>query len=174
MAKNIYGGGSTTNEHGLRFEQETKLIDALKDNGLKINSLNQVFQNENYVGLIISKGDLYKNFLKPRGVDYKKYISKKLIPDDAFFNELNKTVYIIEKKFQSCAGSVDEKLQTCDFKRKQYLKLFNNEHIQFNVEYIYVLNDWFKQDSYKDVLDYIQSMNCHYYFNTIPINILNL
>ena len=36
---------------------------------------------------------------------------------------VRETLFIIEVKYQQVEGSVDEKLQTCDFKRKQYLKL---------------------------------------------------
>ena len=66
----------------------------------------------------------------------------------------------------------DEKLQTCDFKRKQYLKLV--QALELKVEYVYVLNDWFKDPSYKDVLDYINSVNCHYKFNELPLAWLGL
>lgn len=63
-------------------------------------------------------------------------VSKKLLPDEAFINNITRTIYIIEKKFQHRAGSVDEKLQTCDFKLKQYKKLANL--VGFDVEYIYI------------------------------------
>ena len=69
-------------------------------------------------------------------------------------------------------GSVDEKLQTCDFKKKQYKKLLSQ--INIDVEYIYLLSDWFKKPEYKDVLDYIISVGCSYYFNYIPLDKLNL
>jgi hypothetical protein len=78
----------------------------------------------------------------------------------------------VEIKFQSVAGSVDEKLQTCDFKTKQYKKLMSQLNIE--VEYIYILNDWFKKPEYKDTLDYIISVNCQYYFQYIPLHKLNL
>lgn len=42
------------------------------------------------------------------------------------------------------------------------------------VEYVYVLNDWFRKKEYKDVLDYIQSVNCHYKFNELPLSWLGL
>lgn len=80
---------------------------------------------------------------------------------------VRETLFIIEVKYQQVAGSVDEKLQTCDFKRKQYLKLV--APLGLKVEYVYVLNDWFKQPQYKDVLDYIHSVNCHYKFNELPL-----
>jgi hypothetical protein len=85
---------------------------------------------------------------------------------------VRETLFIIEVKYQQVAGSVDEKLQTCDFKRKQYVKLV--APLGLKVEYVYVLNDWFKNPSYKDVLDYINSVNCHYKFNELPLSWLGL
>lgn len=46
--------------------------------------------------------------------------------------------------------------------------------LNIDVEYIYILNDWFKQPKYKDVLDYIISVHCQYYFNYIPLKKLGL
>ena len=42
------------------------------------------------------------------------------MPDESFFNIKTNKLIIIEKKWQQIEGSVDEKLQTCDFKKKQY------------------------------------------------------
>ena len=87
-------------------------------------------------------------------------------------NFANNTVYIIEKKFQHDAGSVDEKLQTCDFKKKQYQKLLYDT--PYDVEYLYVCNDWFEQACYRDVHKYIESVECHIFFNEIPLDFLEL
>jgi hypothetical protein len=107
-----------------------------------------------------------------KNIEFNKVISKKLLPDEAFVNEVEKMLYIIEKKFQHQPGTVDEKLQTCDFKLKQYKKLANLNG--YDVKYIYLLSDWFKQDQYKDVLEYINSVNCYYYFNEISIDVLGI
>jgi hypothetical protein len=40
-------------------------------------------------------------------------------------------------------------------KKQQYTKLFKPLNIE--VEYIYILNDWFHKTEYKDVLNYIGS-----------------
>lgn len=40
---------------------------------------------------------------------------------------------MIEYKFQKDAGSVDEKLQTCDLKKKQYKKLLSNLIWKWNI-----------------------------------------
>ena len=124
------------------------------------------------IGRLTQKNRLYKDFLEPLGVDWKDYLSKRMLPDDCFVNYRDKTVYIIEKKFQSSAGSVDEKLQTCDFKRKQYKKLFSS--IGYDIQYIYLLCDWFRKPEYRDVLQYIKEVGCDYYFNEIPLQVLNI
>ena len=102
----------------------------------------------------------------------KKYISKKLLPDEAIYVIVNNTLFIIEMKFQKVTGSVDEKLQTCDFKKKQYRKLMAPLNIE--VEYIYILNDWFRKPEYKDTLDYVISTGCQYYFHYLPLKKLGL
>jgi len=111
--------------------------------------------------------------LEEKGIGYKKLISKKLLPDDAIFVIINNTMFILEIKFQSGSGSTDEKLQTCDFKIKQYRKLLARLNVE--VKYIYILNDWFKKPEYKDVLDYIISIEgCSYYFNYLPLQKIGL
>lgn len=170
--KNTVGGGAQTNVNGLKFEQETSLKDALLEAGFLLTPTNMIYIGKEEIGKLAQKYSLYKGFLEPNGVDWKTILSKRMLPDDCFVNWKNKTVYIIEKKFQSSAGSVDEKLQTCDFKKKQYQKLFSE--INYDVQYIYLLCDWFKRPEYKDVLNYILSVGCKYYFNEIPLSALNL
>ena len=117
------------------------------------------------------KHGLYK-YLSSHGVNYRKHISKRLLPDEALYVIVRNTLYIIEMKFQKVVGSVDEKLQTCDFKKKQYKKLMSQLNIE--VEYIYILDDWFKKPEYKDTLDYIISVGCQYYFKYLPLKKLGL
>ncbi len=123
------------------------------------------------VARIFKKHGFY-NFLKEIEIDWKKYISKQLLPDDSIYVIINNTLYIIECKHQQAAGSVDEKLQTCDFKKKEYQKLMAPANIK--VQYMYLLDNWFRDPKYKDVLDYIISVGCQYYFEYIPLVELGL
>ena len=84
----------------------------------------------------------------------------------------DKKLFIVEIKFQEVGGSVDEKLQTCDFKKKQYQKIVYS--LGLKVEYVYVLCNWFKHPKYKDTLDYIKSMDCYYFFEDLPLKFLGL
>ena len=167
---NKVGGGAQTNLNGLRFEQTTDLrviIETLP--GFTVTG-NAVFRDGVQIALLCGKHELYRYLLEHKKVDHKAHLSKKLLPDEAIL--VDDTVYVIEKKFQSGSGSVDEKLQTCDFKRKQYAKLLSAAGLK--VHYIYVLNDWFQQPEYKDVHDYIESVGCKYFFNEIPLSAIGL
>lgn len=170
MKKDGIGGAST--KTGLRFEGKVDFLTFIKSQKDYSTKGSEIFYKNEKVGLTFKKYGLYK-FLEENGVDCKKIISKKLLPDDAIFVITRNTLFIIEVKFQEVAGSTDEKLQTCDFKIKQYRKLLSQ--INIDVEYIYILNDWFKKPGYKDVLDYIISINgCSYYFNYLPLKKIGL
>ena len=175
MIKGGIGGGNTIT--GLHFEDKANFQNLLKKiDGYEITAVNgksgeSVFFQGNIVARCFKKHGFYK-FLEENNIDWKSLISKKLLPDDALLVIIRETLFIIEVKFQQVAGSVDEKLQTCDFKRKQYLKLVSS--LELKVEYVYVLSDWFKKPEYKDVLDYIHSVNCHYKFNELPLAWLGL
>lgn len=169
MIKNGKGGGNT--KTGLVFEGKVDLSTFLsKLPGYSLSG-DLVFYNNEKVARVFKKHGFY-DFLKELGIDWEKVISKKLLPDDSIYVIINNTLFIIECKFQQVSGSVDEKLQTCDFKKKQYQKLMALANI--DVEYIYLLSDWFKDPKYKDVLDYIISVRCQYYFEYIPLKKLGL
>lgn len=163
------GGGNTIT--GLNFEKERDILEILKKAKNYSIKNNIIYYKEKEVARSYRKQGLYRIFTE-KGVDWRKLISKRLFPDEAIYVIINNTLYIIEMKYQKVAGSVDEKLQTCDFKRKQYCKLMAPLNIE--VEYIYILNDWFKSPSYKDTLDYVISVGCHYYFNYLPLQKLGL
>lgn len=169
---NTVGGGAQTNLHGLHFEQTTELRDVF-DNHPQYSVIDNFIYNGNIkIATLFQKSSLYKDLLIPNGIDYKKIISKKMLPDDAILVHSTSTLFIIEKKFQSNAGSVDEKLQTCDFKKKQYTKLL--QPLNIKVEYCYFLSDWFLKEEYTDVKEYIASVGCRYFFNEIPLEYLGL
>ena len=163
------GGGNT--KTGLIFEGKTDILTFLsKQEGYTIKE-NIVFFEGKEVARTYKKYSFYK-FLEDNGIVWQDLISKRLLPDDSIYVIINNTLYIIEVKFQKVAGSVDEKLQTCDFKKKQYQKLLAKLNVE--VEYIYILSNWFKKPEYKDVLDYIQSVKCQYYFEYLPLQKIGL
>ncbi len=170
MIKSGKGGGNTRT--GLVFEGKTDLSTFLSQQPHYSISGHDVYYNENKVAEVYKKYNFYSVFLTKLNINWKNYISKRLLPDDSIFVLLNNKLFIIECKHQEVAGSVDEKLQTCDFKKRQYKKLMAPANI--DVEYIYLLDDWFRKEQYKDVLNYIHSVGCDYYFEYIPLQRLGL
>ena len=170
MKKGGIGGANT--KTGLYFEGKVDFLTFIaKQQNYSVKG-NTIFYNGKKVALSFKKYGLYK-YLEENGVDYKKIISKRLLPDDAIFVIVNNTLFILEIKFQEVAGSTDEKLQTCEFKIKQYKKLLSQLNVE--VQYVYILNDWFKKPEYRDVLDYIISIDgCSYYFNYLPLQKIGL
>lgn len=175
MKEKGFGGANTLT--GLNFERHVCFQTLLASKpGYELKTISgkagkSVFFKGQEVARCFRKNEFYK-FLDEEGVDWKPILSKRLLPDDALLVIVRETLFIIEVKYQQVAGSVDEKLQTCDFKRKQYLKLVTP--LGLKVEYVYVLNDWFKDPTYKDVLAYIHSVNCHYKFGSLPLAWLGL
>jgi hypothetical protein len=175
MKKDGFGGDKTLT--GLRFEKKVNFQTLLKViPGYTIKKIfgkageGVYFKNE-LIARCFRKYDFYR-FLNESNVDWRKALSKRLVPDDALLVIVRETLFIIEVKYQQVGGSVDEKLQTCDFKRKTYMKLVLP--LGLKVEYVYVLSDWFKAAQYKDTLDYITNVGCHYKFNELPLSWLGL
>ena len=170
MIKGGLGGGKTIS--GLKFETRSDLRSAFTNFPDYTSDDGELFYKGKVVARLYKKFDFYKKFLKSNNISHEEIISKRLLPDESIFIIANKTLFIIEMKFQEVSGSVDEKLQTCDFKKKQYKKLLNGTGIK--VEYVYILSYWFKHKSYRDVLDYIKAVGCHYFFETLPFDFLGL
>lgn len=169
MIKGGVGGSNTLT--GLVYEAKVDLADFLNaQEGYKVDGT-RVYYKDVLVARLFKKHGLYK-FMSENGIDWRDHLTKKLLPDNCIYVIVNNTAFILEVKHQQVAGSVDEKLQTCDFKKKQYTKLFSE--LNYKVEYCYVLDSWFKKPEYKDTLDYIISVGCHYYFDYIPLCELGL
>lgn len=169
MIEGGIGGGNTIT--GLIYEAKVDLATFLNSQECYEVVGDQVLFCGECVAYTFKKHAFYR-FLAKQGVDWKKHLSSQVLPDNAIYVIVNNTMFVIEVKTQNCGGSVDEKLQTCDFKKKQYRKLLSE--LNMEVEFIYILSDWFKQAKYKDVLDYIISVGCQYYFSYIPLQKLGL
>ena len=75
MAKkpNTVGGGSRTNFNGLDFEGRTDLREAIKKHPIyRLDENEHVFKDNSLVAVYFEKHGLYKKFLQPNGIDYKK------------------------------------------------------------------------------------------------------
>jgi hypothetical protein len=162
--KGTGAGGANTNVNGLSYEDKTNLetlYTVLKTEKIDKNTELKTIKFPNYELSLINanKSKLYK-YLK--GINEKNTTLQPAAgckePDEAYIDNVRKTIFIIEKKFQQTEGSVDEKIQTGPFKKFHYSQQFPN----YKIHYIYCLSDWFKRAEYASVLDYLLN-------NDIPI-----
>lgn len=139
-SKNKNSGGSNTNKNGLEFEKITYLgteFSENKDNIIK-------FKNNDKEYYCCHKKEFTK-FLQSLKV--LKVIHGCKEPDECYISKNNKKIFIIEKKFQCCSGSVCEKLQTAPFK-----KLWLERNCKdYEIYYIYCLSEWFIQNCEEEI-----------------------
>lgn len=162
-------GGANTNRNGIPFEKKTdfaQMVSSLKKYRIeeidfkeidikykKKSKAYKVYRNAKLIGKIMSKHRFY-NFLDDEGI--KSTNSKGWLPDEAFINFENHTVYIIEKKWQEVKGSVDEKLLGLGNKRRLYQRLLDKANKPYSVQFIFVGNKFFLDEEHKDVLEMLR------------------
>ena len=91
MKKGGIGGANT--KTGLYFEGKVDFLTFIAGQQNYNVKENTVFYNGKKVALSFKKHGLYK-YLEENGVDYKKIISRRLLPDDAIFVIINNTLFI--------------------------------------------------------------------------------
>ena len=163
-------GGAYTYKTGLAFEKLTSLEQALRSADFEVQN-NLVLKDSNLLGELAEKTKLYK-YLEKNFEGLQSPLSSKLLPDEALFTLKSSRLHIIEKKWQEVSGSVDEKLQTCGFKMRQYNRLLEGTGLE--LKFTYLLNDWFTHVRYTDVLKYIEDSGAHYHFEAVPLSELDL
>ncbi len=178
-------GGAKTQKAGQNFEDATlkKLLEDLKSKGFTVDEILEGNTSPRMITLVDSnsrkvqlffKASLYKHFLEPRGIDYRKHFSMRLEPDTAIFSESAKVLTIVEKKQQTGTGSVAEKLQTCDFKKKYYETLCTPLGIE--VDLVWQLGKYFldQKDNLQSVFEYMLEKGSRYHFLELPIDTIRL
>ena len=181
-------GGAKTQKAGADFETSTAedLLEKLLLKGYKVTKEHRLSGAKSTLHGVSMKSKrnskieiyyqdgIYRLFFEPRGIDWRDYYSGRLKPDSAIYSEDTKTLTIIEKKQQEGAGSVAEKLQTCDYKMQYYSNLVRGLGIK--VELVWQLGKYFldQEQNLKSVFEYMTSKGSRYYFLTIPVEELNI
>ena len=158
--KGTGAGGSNTNKNGLSYEELTELNDRI------------TILKERKCSSEINFDDDKKPFIKAKQANLFKYMKDEINtniekahgcknPDECYIDKDLKNMFIIEKKFQQCSGSVCEKIQTPDFKLWQYSRTFPD----YNIIYIYCLSDWFKKNCIAE-LEYLDFKNVRYFWGS--------
>ena len=181
-------GGAHTAREGSSFEIKTDEVLMLELGGMgfkesKLHMLSgvsgpihgRILKDQNDFELeIYYKSGIYKLFFEPRGINYKDFFSARLEPDTSIYSSRTNTLTVIEKKQMTTAGSVAEKLQTCDYKRYYYETLLKDQGIKLDI--FWVLGSYFKaqERQLKSVYDYMESKGSKYFFEKMPAHLLRI
>ena len=151
--KGTGAGGTNTNINGLSFEKKTSIENKLIENEFKKNIITNTkngyyFEyndlNINKKIIYLTQGGFKLYFKKEFNIDSYK------IPDEAFIiihnNEYN--IKILEKKNQNVEGSVEDKLKTGLFTKKEYEKILKKIPYKLNIHYAFCVSK-FLQDKFQ-------------------------
>jgi hypothetical protein len=171
VPRNRAGGGANT-QSGRKFEELCDLRHVFSRVPGCLIKGHDILLHGKKVGGLYSQYNFYDQFLAPKGIDWKKLIARRLLPDQVVHVLSTGTVFVIEVKTQSGGGSVDEKLQTFQFKRRQYEKLLQT--LDCKLELVYRLDHFFSHTKYRDTLNYMHEFGIHYFFEEIPFDFFKL
>lgn len=172
--KGTGAGGSNTNKNGILYELITDLNDKLSI--IKEFKTSCIIKFNGYMNkdetYNISNDIITKSFIRTKQGNLFRYMKDKTNksvvkahgcknPDDCYIDEERRHIFIIEKKFQQCSGSVCEKIQTPDFKIWQYSRTFPD----YTIIYIYCLSDWFRKNCIAE-LEYLDLKNIPYFWGS--------
>lgn len=137
--RGVGAGGAKTNANGKSFESKTNNDSILIMNGFsEFNVGKMVYLSKSFNNLIIVSLR-QKNFLKyckeKYGIDCYRH------PDDAYIIDKKDgkiCIKIMEKKYQSTAGSAEEKLWAAPSFKQCYQMMFKD----FNIDTCYTLNKY--------------------------------
>lgn len=167
ITKGFGAGGKNTNINGLSYENKTNIKNYCKNFETKTidNKHYEIFDFDGKKIIHVEKKCL-EIYLKQ---DFVK-LEKSLQPDEAFIDEENKKLFIIEKKFQQSPGSVDEKIQTGLYKKEFYQELYPS----YSIKYAYVLSDWFKSPKYFPEMRFLQKYGIRCFFGSDDLYFENI
>ena len=149
--KGTGAGGSKTTKNGSPYEDNTELNDHYTEIQTNKHSKKIKFKGSDNIYVTTKQSDFNKYLNDKINTDIKALHGTKR-PDEAFINENDKTIFIIEKKFQQTSGSKCECIQTATNKKRNYQKRIP----EYKIVYIYCLSDWFKKNCEAEIEDLIE------------------
>ena len=163
--KGKHAGGANTILNGLFFENKTSI-----EKNLIKKKFNKVIINKNKYGyyyeyikennkiIYLTQSGFKLYFKKNFNIDVYKH------PDEAFLIISNNEYYlkILEKKNQNVEGSIEDKLKTGFFNKREYEKMLVNITHKFNVDYAFCISKFLqakfqsnniKYNNIKEIMD---------------------
>ena len=155
----MYFGGTNGNSTltGKIFENKTDLKTSLIKNNINIDDM-----------IFIKQYDFPNYFFEQTNEKMETIFGKKFLPDEAVI--YNNNLLIIEKKYQTTNGSVDEKLQTGPYKLEIFKECAKKLGLN-KVKYCYLVNsDFFNTPKFTThIIPWLKQHNIDVYFDSVPL-----
>lgn len=195
--------GKNANRSGAEFEKRNSFLQLVKQEqrlsyefldskstGKSVEVPFEIFYKEKLLAKSFHQNQIYKDYLEEEDVFWGDHFVKEVKPDVFVINYVLKKCFVLEMKNQKSQGSVDEKLQSFQFKIDYFEKLLSKSSslCNFEFEYMYILSDWFYTDNlyqsnakgirastrqdrsqYIDTLEYLNKNNIKH-FNFFPLD----
>ena len=154
--KGTGAGGAKTNYNGLSFEEKTSIEPKLSEykyviKEIKIKKRKGIYYEykEDDLNIIYFKKNSFKLYFEKEFniITYKQ-------PDEAYLIKKNNEyiLKILEKKNQNVEGSVEDKLKTGAFNRKEYELMINND--KFKIVYCFCVSKFLQEKLESDNIKY--------------------
>jgi hypothetical protein len=159
--KGTGAGGAKTNYNGLSFEEKTSIEHTL-DKSKYIKKELKIKKSKGYYYQYIKDNIDIIYFTKGCKNGFKLYFQKEFNittyrqPDEAYLikNDNKYILKILEKKNQNVEGSVEEKLKTGAFNRREYELMVNNIEYNFSVVYCFCVSKFLQNKLESDNIKY--------------------
>ncbi len=161
MNKGTGAGGANTNHNGLTFEGKTSIEPKLKDYKYVLKTIK--IKKRKGIYYEYKDDDINIIYFKKNG--FKLYFEKEFNiityrqPDEAYLikkhDNDNYILKVLEKKNQNVEGSVEEKLKTGAFNKREYELMINNhENYKFSVIYCFCVSKFLQDKLESDDIKY--------------------
>lgn len=160
MNKGTGAGGANTNHNGLTFESKTSIEPKLNEykyvlKNIKIKKRKGIYYEykDDNITIIYFKKNGFKLFFE-KEFNIKTYRQ----PDEAYLikKDDNFILKILEKKNQNVEGSIEEKLKTGAFNKREYELMLNiHDDLKFNIIYTFCVSKFLQNKLESDDIKYI-------------------
>jgi len=149
--RGVGAGGSNTNLHGKKFEEQTNIENYLLEKSFEKTVFSEIKKNK--YDYTLSKTFESKKIIYLSQNGFKTYMKKYYnidafrCPDEAYvieYKDGRKIIKVLEKKEQNVDGSVETKLWACPSLKREYEIVLNtnNTNQNFIVYYALCVNDF--------------------------------
>ena len=159
--KGTGAGGAKTNHNGLSFEEKTSIEPKLDEykytkKDIKIKNKKGVYYEykDDNINIIYFKKNSFKLYFEKEFNFQSSAIYRQ--PDEAYLIKINNEyiLKILEKKNQNVEGSVEDKLKTGAFNRREYELMVNNDTHKFKIVYCFCVSKFLQDKLESDNIKY--------------------